>query len=99
MDILMQLAIGILSVMITLVANMAAHLMPRQAPTAPQTSTAQATPGTGVEYGSLQSPSLNKELRFAVQLPPSYQILAGVSQNKPHPLKSELPAEDSVGRA
>src|SRR5512134_2602628 len=72
MDILMQLAIGILSVMITLVANAAAHLMPRQA-AAPQTSTAQATPATGVEYGSLQSPSLNKELKFAVQLPPSYQ--------------------------
>jgi S-formylglutathione hydrolase FrmB len=73
MDILMQLAIGILSVMITLVANVAAHLMPRQAATAPQTSTAQATPGSGVEYGSLQSPSLGKELKFAVQLPPSYQ--------------------------
>lgn len=72
MDILMQLAIGILSVMITLVANAAAHLMPRQA-AAPQTSTVQATPATGVEYGSLQSPSLNKELKFAVQFPPSYQ--------------------------
>lgn len=73
MDILMQLAIGILSVMITLVANAAAHMMPRQAGAAPQTSTAQATPGGGVEYGSLQSPSLGKELKFAIQLPPSYQ--------------------------
>jgi S-formylglutathione hydrolase FrmB len=73
MDILMQLAIGILSVMITLLANVAAHLMPRQAAAAPQTSTAQATPASGVEYGSLQSPSLNKELKFAVQLPPTYQ--------------------------
>ena len=72
MDILMQLAIGILSVMITLVANVAAHMMPRQAAAAPQTSTAQATPGTGVEYGSLPSPSLNKDLKFAVQLPPTY---------------------------
>lgn len=73
MDILMQLAIGILSVMITLVANGAAHLMPRQAATAPQASAAQATLGTGVEYGSLPSPSLGKELKFAVQLPPAYQ--------------------------
>ena len=72
MDILMQLAIGILSVMITLVANMAAHLMPRLGATAPQTSTAQVTPGGGVEYGSLQSESLGKELKFAIQLPPSY---------------------------
>jgi len=73
MDILMQLGVGMLSVIITLVASMAAHLMPRQAGAAPQTSTAQATPGSGVEYGSLQSASLGKELKFAVQLPPSYQ--------------------------
>jgi S-formylglutathione hydrolase FrmB len=73
MEMLMQLAIGILSVMITLVANVAAHLMPRQAAAAPQTSTAQATPAAGVEYGSLQSPSLGKELKFAVQFPPSYE--------------------------
>jgi S-formylglutathione hydrolase FrmB len=72
MDIFMQLAIGILSVMITLVANFAAHLLPRQAGTAPQTSTAQVAPGAGVEYGSLPSPSLGKELKFAIQLPPSY---------------------------
>jgi S-formylglutathione hydrolase FrmB len=72
MDILMQLAIGILSVMITLVANMAAHLMPRQGATSPQTSTAQSAPGA-VEYGSLQSASLGKELKFAIQFPPSYQ--------------------------
>ncbi len=73
MDMLMQLAIGILSVMITLVANVAANLMPRQTAAAPQTSAAQATPGPGVEYGSLPSPSLGKELKFAVQLPPTYQ--------------------------
>ncbi len=72
MDILMQLAIGILSVMITLVANMAAHLMPRQGASPAQTSTAQAASG-GVEYGSLQSASLGKELKFAIQFPPSYQ--------------------------
>src|SRR6266478_6620174 len=71
MDLLMQLGVGMLSVIITLVASMAAHLMPRQAGAAPQTSTTQATPGSGVEYGSLQSPSLGKELKFAVQFPPS----------------------------
>jgi hypothetical protein len=73
MDMLMHLAIGILSVMITLVANAAAHLMPRQPAAPQQTTTAQATPSTGVEYGSLPSSSLNKELKFAVQFPPSYQ--------------------------
>ncbi|PYT05528.1 MAG: hypothetical protein DMF60_11745 [Acidobacteria bacterium] len=73
MDIFMQLAVGILSVMISLVANMAAHLMPRQTSASPQTSTAQATPGNGVEYGSLPSPSLGKDLKFAIQFPPSYE--------------------------
>lgn len=73
MDIFMHLAIGILSVVITLVANAAAHFMPRQAAAPAQTSAAQATPATGVEYGSLASPSLKKDLKFAVQLPPSYQ--------------------------
>lgn len=71
MDILMQLAIGILSVIITLTANAAAHLMPRQAATPQQTSTAQTAAG-GVEYGSLPSEALGKELKFAIQLPPSY---------------------------
>jgi len=73
MEILMQLAIGILSVIITLVANVAAHLIPRQAAAAPQTSTAQAAPAGGVEYGSLPSPSIGKDLKFAIQLPPSYE--------------------------
>lgn len=73
MEILMQLAIGLLSVVITLVANMAAHFMPRQSGAAPQTSSAaQPTPESRVEYGSLQSASLGKELKFAIQLPPSY---------------------------
>src|SRR5262245_49549110 len=71
MDMLMHLAIGILSVVITLVANAAANLMPRQA-AQPQASTAQTASTSGVEYGSLQSPSLGKQLKFAVQLPPSY---------------------------
>ena len=72
MDILMQLGVGLLSVIITLVANMAAHLIPRQTGAAPQTSTAQAAPTTRVEYSSLQSPALGKELKFAIVLPPSY---------------------------
>src|SRR6267143_798244 len=73
MDIFMQLAVGILSVIITLVANMAAHLIPRQAAPTPQTSTsAQSTSTNRVEYGSLQSASIGKELKFAVQFPPSY---------------------------
>jgi len=76
MDILMQLAIGLLSVVITLVASVAANLMPRHSVAAPQaTATTQttATPAGGVDYGSLQSPSLGKELKFAILLPPSYQ--------------------------
>jgi S-formylglutathione hydrolase FrmB len=71
MEPLMQLAIGILSVIITLTANAAAHLMPRQSAAPPQTSTAQTTAG-GVEYGSLPCEALGKELKFAIQLPPSY---------------------------
>ena len=74
MDILMQLAVGFLSVVITLVANAAAHFMPRQTGATPQTSApAQTAPTSGVEYASLQSPSIGKELKFAIQLPPSYE--------------------------
>ncbi|HSB11618.1 MAG TPA: alpha/beta hydrolase-fold protein [Blastocatellia bacterium] len=74
MDILMHLAVGLLSVIITLVANMAAHLMPRQTGAAPQTSSSTQTPAaSGVEYGSLPSEALGKELKFAIQLPPSYK--------------------------
>jgi len=74
MDILMHLAVGILSVIITLVANIAAHMMPRQTATGSQTAaTAQTPSATHVEYGSLQSASLGKELKFAVQFPASYE--------------------------
>ena len=74
MDIMQQLAIAFLSLIITLVANTAAHLMPRMAATPAQaTASAPATQENGVEYGSLQSPSLGKELKYAVQLPPSYK--------------------------
>jgi S-formylglutathione hydrolase FrmB len=48
--------------------------MPRQAGATPQVSAAaQTTTENHVQYGSLQSPSLGKELRFAIQLPPSYE--------------------------
>ncbi|HEX8185897.1 MAG TPA: alpha/beta hydrolase family protein, partial [Blastocatellia bacterium] len=69
-----QLAIAVLSVIITLVANTAANLMPRQAAANSQASASASSPqDNGVEYGSLQSPSLGKELKYAVQLPPSYK--------------------------
>lgn len=74
MEIMQQLAIAFLSVIITLVANTAAHLIPLQAGAAPQASAATSPPqDNGVEYGSLQSPSLGKELKYAVQFPPSYK--------------------------
>ena len=74
MDILMQMAIGILSIVITLVASVAANLMPRQAGAAQQTSSStQTTSDSHVEYASLQSTSLGKELKFAIQFPPSYE--------------------------
>jgi enterochelin esterase family protein len=74
MEIMHQLAIAFLSIIITLVANTAANLMPRHAGAAHQAA-ASAPPSqdNGVEYGSLQSSSLGKELKYAVQLPPSYK--------------------------
>jgi len=82
MEILMHIGVGILSVIIALAANAAAHFMPRQA-TAPQQSTASAqTAGTSrVEYGSLSSSALGRELKFAVQFPPSYD--AGAKRRYP----------------
>src|SRR2546426_7377903 len=74
MEILMHMAIGILSVVITLVANVAAHLMPRQTMITQQTSSAiQTTVDNHIEYASLRSDALGKELKFAIQYPPSYQ--------------------------
>jgi S-formylglutathione hydrolase FrmB len=73
MDIVMQLAIGVLSIIITLVANAAACLTTRQAPPQQQAAAQTVTPAEGVEYGSFQSASLGKELKFAIQLPPSYK--------------------------
>src|SRR2546425_8718612 len=74
MEILMHLAIGVLSVIITLVANVASHWMPRQTSTQTQTApSAQAAPNSHVQYSSLQSAALGKQLKFAIQLPPSYE--------------------------
>jgi len=74
MEMFGHFAIAILSLVITLVANTAAHLMPRNFMQTPQaTATAPPSSDAGVEYGSLQSSSLGKELKFAVQLPPSYK--------------------------
>jgi S-formylglutathione hydrolase FrmB len=74
MEILMHLAIGVLSVIITLVANVASHWMPRQTSTQTQTApSAQAAPISHVQYSSLQSAALGKQLKFAIQLPPSYE--------------------------
>ena len=46
---------------------------PGQAPSASPGASAQASPEDRVEYGSLQSPALGRELKYAVQLPPSYE--------------------------
>lgn len=73
MDIVMQLAIGALSIIITLVANAAACMTARQAPPQQQATAQAPAPAEGVEYGSLQSAALGKELKFAIQLPPSYK--------------------------
>src|SRR5713226_4554344 len=74
MDILMQTGVGILSIVITLVASFAANLMPRQAGAAQQSSSSmQTTSENHVEYASVQSDSLGKELKFAIQFPPSYE--------------------------
>jgi S-formylglutathione hydrolase FrmB len=78
MDILSHLAIGFLSILIALVSNFAAHLLPRQsaAPSAPtQSAPAPALPpDPSVHYASLNSAALGKDLKFAIQLPPSYEL-------------------------
>jgi len=74
MDILMQTGVGILSTVTTLVASVAANLMPRQAGAAQQSSSSmQTTSENHIEYASVQSDSLGKELKFAIQFPPSYE--------------------------
>ncbi|HKG21940.1 MAG TPA: alpha/beta hydrolase-fold protein [Blastocatellia bacterium] len=44
-----------------------------QAPPAPPAALGQASSEDGVDYGSLQSSALGRELRFALQLPASYE--------------------------
>src|SRR5215470_9322789 len=83
MDILAQVGVGMLSLIITLTASFAANLLPRRSPSSVVTTAAQPEaepqrptenfPNAGVQYGSLQSAALGKELKFAVQLPPSYE--------------------------
>jgi enterochelin esterase family protein len=78
MDILMQAGVGLLSIIITLAANFVAHLTPRQTPGAPpppqtRQGPTETFPNAGVQYASLDSAALGKPLRFAVQLPPSYE--------------------------
>jgi len=71
MDVLMQAGVGILSVLIALVANGAAHLIPTGRTQQPQPAVA-ASSAAGVQYGAVQSKALGRELKYAVQLPPSY---------------------------
>jgi S-formylglutathione hydrolase FrmB len=73
MDLFTQIGIGVLSIIITLVANTAAGLMPRQVSPAAQAAAPAQASSEGVEYGSLNSAALGKELKYAVQLPPSYK--------------------------
>ena len=75
MELFGQLGIAILSLIITLVANTAAHVLPRiqtQTPAAQATTTMPSTE-LGIEYHALESAALGKELKYAVMLPPSYK--------------------------
>ena len=73
MELFGQLGIAILSLIITIVANTAAHVMPRPvAQQPPQASASMPSTELGIEYNSLQSAALGKELKYAVMLPPSY---------------------------
>jgi S-formylglutathione hydrolase FrmB len=74
MELLGQLGIAILSLIITMVANTAAHVMPRSAAQQPpQASASMPSTEPGIEYSSLSSAALGKELKYAVMLPPSYK--------------------------
>ena len=74
MELLGQLGIAILSLIITIVANTAAHVMPRTpAQQPPQASATMPSTELGVEYNSLPSAALGKDLKYAVMLPPSYK--------------------------
>jgi S-formylglutathione hydrolase FrmB len=74
MELLGQFGIAILSLIITIVANTAACHMPRSVEQQPaQTSTTMPSTELGIEYSSLSSAALGKELKYAVMLPPSYK--------------------------
>lgn len=74
MELLGQLGIAILSLIITMVANNAAHVMPRSlAQQPPQASATMPSTESGIEYKSLSSAALGKDLKYAVMLPPSYK--------------------------
>lgn len=74
MELFGQFGIAILSLVITLLANTAAHVLPRQQAQPPaQASASMPSSELGIEYSSLQSAALGKELKYAVMLPPSYK--------------------------
>jgi len=75
MDILKQSGIALLSLFIAFVSNATARLLPQQTSGASQTgaTAAKSAPELHVDYGSFQSAALGKELKFAIQFPPSYE--------------------------
>jgi enterochelin esterase-like enzyme len=74
MDILKQSGIAVLSLFIAFVSNAAARLLQQPAPASQSaTPAAKSAAELHVEYASLQSAALGKELKFAVQFPPSYE--------------------------
>jgi putative tributyrin esterase len=74
MELLGQIGIAVLSLIITLLASTAAHILPRpQAQPVTQASATMQSTELGIEYSSLPSTALGKELKYAVMLPPSYK--------------------------
>ncbi|HKP13921.1 MAG TPA: alpha/beta hydrolase-fold protein, partial [Blastocatellia bacterium] len=74
MELFGHIGIAILSLIITWAANTAAHVLPRQQAQPPaQAATTMQSTDLGIEYSSLQSAALGKELKYAVMLPPSYK--------------------------
>ena len=74
MDILKQSGIAVLSLFIAFVSNAAARLLQQPSPASQSAPpAAKSAADLHVEYASLQSAALGKELKFAVQFPPSYQ--------------------------
>lgn len=74
MDLLKQSGIAVLSLFIAFVSNATARLLQQASP--PPQSAAPAGKSAAdlhIEYASLQSAALGKELKFAIQFPPSYE--------------------------